>query len=191
VLYAYGLDSHFLPLLPVAIAIFAALGVVLAFKKRKVVMGVLALVLVTSLIALFLLWIQRMPHNLQQYFMGIFPLNTFYIMMCANFLLCLLCLWMASVNAKEMLGALLILQAVVLTICEVSLHNSNFYSTSKLQMTSIIASYTIYRMQVVNKISRQVAVLASGVHMAKSLASATSLVLDGENREITLLEMTA
>lgn len=40
VLQAYGLDSHFLPLLPVAIAMFAALGVVLAFKKRRMIMAV-------------------------------------------------------------------------------------------------------------------------------------------------------
>ncbi|KAH9500626.1 hypothetical protein Btru_077150 [Bulinus truncatus] len=189
VLHAYGLDSHFLPLLPVAIAIFAALGVVLAFKKRKVVMGVLALVLAMSLIALFTLWIQRMPHNLQQYFLGIFPLNTFYFIMCANFLLCLLCLWMASINAKELLGVLLILQALVLTICEVSLHNSNVYSSTKLQLTAITASYTLHRLQVSDKITRNIAIIATGIHTAKSLASATSMVLDGENKIITLLEM--
>ncbi|GFS27276.1 hypothetical protein ElyMa_005253100 [Elysia marginata] len=65
VLKAYGFDSHFLPLLPVAIAIFATLGVVLAFKKRQVIMAGLAFVLISSLIGLFVLWIQRMPHNLQ------------------------------------------------------------------------------------------------------------------------------
>nr|KAI8758437.1 hypothetical protein BgiMline_009061 [Biomphalaria glabrata] len=191
VLHAYGLDSHFLPLLPVAIGIFAALGVVLAFKKKKVAMGVLALVLALSLIALFILWIQRMPHNLQQYFLGIFPLNTFYFLMCANFLLCLLCLWMASINAKELLGVLIILQAFVLTICEISLHNSNFYSATKIQLTAITASYTLHRLQVSDKITRQVAIIATGIHTAKSLASATSVVLDGDSRTITMLEMSA
>ena len=58
VLHTYGLDSHFLPLLPVAISMFAALGVVLAFKKRQLVMAVLAVVLLVSLASLFLLWIQ-------------------------------------------------------------------------------------------------------------------------------------
>ena len=37
----YGLDSHFLPLLPVAIAMFAALGVVMASRKKTYTLFVL------------------------------------------------------------------------------------------------------------------------------------------------------
>ncbi|CAG5134349.1 unnamed protein product [Candidula unifasciata] len=191
VLQAFGLDSHFLPLLPVAIGIFAALGVVLAFKKRRVVMAVLAVVLVTSLVALFILWIQGMPHNLKHYFIGMFPLNAFYLMICVNFLLCLLCLWMATVDARDMFGALLVLQAIVLTVCEISLHSTNLYSTSRLQLTSVTASYTIHRLHVAEKISRKATVASSAVHVAKSLASAMSLIIDRNNGEITFLEMAA
>lgn len=79
----------------------------------------------------------------------------------------------------------------VLTVCEVSLHNSSFYSTTKLQMTAITASYTIHRLQVSDKIVKQAAIIASAVHSAKSLASVSSLVLDGDSSDITFFEMAA
>ncbi|XP_005097139.1 uncharacterized protein LOC101863811 [Aplysia californica] len=191
VLHTYGLDSHFLPLLPVAIAMFAALGVVLAFKRRRMIMAVLALVLLSSLAALFLLWIQGMPHNLQHYFMGIFPLNVFYLMICINFFLCLLCLWTASIDNKSMLGFLLFVQSLMLTVCEVSLHNGQLYSTSLLQLTSVSAMYTLHRLHVAEKISGGAATMTSAIQCAKSMASCTSLVLDGGKGEISLLEMAA
>ncbi|GFO15243.1 hypothetical protein PoB_004174800 [Plakobranchus ocellatus] len=178
VLKAFGFDSHFLPLLPVAIAIFATLGVVLAFKKRQVIMAGLAFVLVTSLIALFVLWIQRMPHNLQHYFIGFFPLNGFYLLMCAHFLLCLLCLWTSSLDSSDLLGVLLVVQASALTACEVSLHNSGLYSTTLLLLSGLMATYMTYRLQLVGKVARGAATIATTVHVAKALSSATAVVLD-------------
>lgn len=79
----------------------------------------------------------------------------------------------------------------MLTICEVSLHNADLYSTSCLQLTSVSASYTIHRLQVADKISKHVARVSSAVHTAKSLASALSLVIDRENGDVTFPEMAA
>lgn len=192
VLKAFGFDSHFLPLLPVAIAIFATLGVVLAFKKRRVIMAGLAFVLITSLIGLFMLWIQRMPHNLQHYFMGIFPLNGFYLLMCAHFLMCLLCLWMSSLDANDSLGFLLIVQALALTVCEVCLHNAGLYSTTLLQLSGMAATYLVYRLQLVGKVSQRTATVATTVHVGKVVASATAKILDSnENGQITLYSLGA
>ncbi|RUS76742.1 hypothetical protein EGW08_015498, partial [Elysia chlorotica] len=192
VLKAYGFDSHFLPLLPVAIAIFATLGVVLAFKKRRVIMAGLAFVLITSLIGLFVLWIQRMPHNLQHFFMGMFPLNGFYILMCAHFLLCLLCLWTSSMDANDSLGILLVIQALALCVCEVSLHNADLYSTTLLQLSGLTATYMAYRMHLVGKVSHGMAVMATTIHVGKALASATAKVLDGSGGgRITLYGLVA
>ena len=44
--------------------------------------------------------------------MGIFPLNGFYFLMCAHFLMCLLCLWTSSMDANDLLGILLVIQAI-------------------------------------------------------------------------------
>ncbi|GFS27277.1 hypothetical protein ElyMa_005253200 [Elysia marginata] len=82
-------------------------------------------------------------------------------------------------DANDLLGALLIVQAIALTVCEVSLHNAGLYSTSLLQLSGLTATYLVYRMQLVGKVSPATATLATTVHVGKALASATAKVLDG------------
>lgn len=98
---------------------------------------------------------------------------------------------MMMMSMFESLKKACICLSSVLTVCEISLHNTSLYSTSRLQLTSVTASYTIHRLHVAEKISRKAAVAASAVHVAKSLASAMSLIIDRDNGEITLLEMAA
>ena len=48
----------------------------------------------------------------RHYMMGYFPLNMFYLLICLNFLLCLMCLWTASLDNTALFGFLLGLQGL-------------------------------------------------------------------------------
>lgn len=49
----------------------------------------------------------------------------------------------------------------------------------------------MHRMQVAEKINRHVAILSTAIHMSKSLATASSLVLYGGKGDVSVLEICA
>lgn len=184
----YGLDSHFLPLLPVAIAMFAALGVVMALKKKTYTLFVLSMVLVGCLSLLFLLWVQRMPHHLPQFHVGGLSLGAFYTAVCLNFVLCLTSLFSASRGQGGMLGLSMVAQCIVLAICELSLHHANLYPSSLIQLTAGAGLYVLHRLNTVQVLPHIPAMLASAVLVAKSATVWTGM-LAGKSGSTELLDL--
>ncbi|XP_076444586.1 uncharacterized protein LOC143282735 [Babylonia areolata] len=170
VLQQQGVVSHFLLSLPVAVASFAALALALSLRKGKV----LPLVLMAVLMALLCLWLNHLPWSLTYYFLGTVPLKTFFGMVAANFVLCVVAIYASWHGSKEIFGCLLLLQSIGLTVCEVGLQGAGLYSLPAFQLTGALAAYALHRLHLAARVTRCTAALSSAVHLTKTALGALS-----------------
>ncbi|KAK7503200.1 hypothetical protein BaRGS_00005465 [Batillaria attramentaria] len=169
VLQELGLASHFLPWLPVAIATFAAFGLVLAHKFGKI----WSLALMFGLSILLCFWLSSLPWGLTHfsfYFLAVVPINMFYVFVGSNFIMCLLTIYSAWHGPKEVFGFLVLLQSAGMTVCEIALYQAELYSFIGFQLTGVTAAYTIYRLSVAEKLARKNAIFSSAIHLTKMAA---------------------
>ncbi|ESP03990.1 hypothetical protein LOTGIDRAFT_230266 [Lottia gigantea] len=184
VLQTFGLISHFLPWLPVSIVGFSILGIVLSWKKHKIV----AISLMVALTVLMFYWIITLPWQLQYPFIFLhcnkIPISIFYILLGINSVLCLLCIYLSTYGTPELLGFFIVLESLVLVICEVCLQKSDLIKLPIIHATGIATSYMLYRLYMSHKLSQTTAIIGASIHLTK----VTSALLDQINPSpITLL----
>ncbi|KAK7107994.1 hypothetical protein V1264_015800 [Littorina saxatilis] len=173
VLQQLGIVSHFLLSLPLVVGVFTALALMLSLKKPKV----LSLLLMAGLTLLMCLWMSYLPWGLIYYFLGVLPLRAFYALVASNFVLCILVIFAAWHNSKEILGLLLLLQATGLTVCEVGLYQAGLYPLPTFQLTGIMAAYMLHRLYLADKLTRNTAAFASAVQLTKTAITALGYLL--------------
>ncbi|XP_048239676.1 uncharacterized protein LOC124140327 [Haliotis rufescens] len=174
VLQQYRLSSHFLPWLPIAIVAFAVLGLFLGVKKYWIP----AVVLMAGLASLLGFWMMVLPWHLTFYLLHSVHLNIFYVVLCGNFAVCLVCMYIGSHGNKELFGFLLCLQSVLLTVCETALHGAGLYSLSLCVMTTVLATYMLQRLHHSDKLWLGSVLFCSSVHITKGVSCLlTELVL--------------
>ncbi|KAK6187462.1 hypothetical protein SNE40_005486 [Patella caerulea] len=182
VLQAFGLVSHFLAWLPVAIVGFSILGIVLSMKKYKgIAMG-----LMTALTVLLVYWISTLPWQLQYNFLGYIPIDVFYLLMLVNYVLCLLCMYVAVYGSKELLGLLVSVESLVLMVCEVCLQRSELTSLPVIRATGIAAVYMLHRLYTADKLSQWSALFGASIHVTKVFTGVLNQVVPHQE-EITLI----
>ncbi|XP_025099219.1 uncharacterized protein LOC112567002 [Pomacea canaliculata] len=190
VLQMLGSVSHFLPWLPVAIVAFSALGLTLAYKKSKM----LTLLLIMGLVLLLCLWLSHLPWGISYNFLSVISIQSFYGFVAINFLLCLLIIFCSWHGSKEILGLLIVLQSVGITTCEIALYRAELYSGLTFNLTGVLAAYTLYRLYVAEKLTRNCATIASALHLTKTASSTFSYLVmkgtrDAHGMEVSLGDM--
>ncbi|PVD29223.1 hypothetical protein C0Q70_11820 [Pomacea canaliculata] len=119
---------------------------------------------------------------------------SFYGFVAINFLLCLLIIFCSWHGSKEILGLLIVLQSVGITTCEIALYRAELYSGLTFNLTGVLAAYTLYRLYVAEKLTRNCATIASALHLTKTASSTFSYLVmkgtrDAHGMEVSLGDM--
>ncbi|XP_052811101.1 uncharacterized protein LOC128238855 isoform X2 [Mya arenaria] len=165
VLTQFQLTSHFLPWLPAGIAIYGVYGALLSDKKFK---GT-SLILLPLPCLLFGYWMTWLPWKIVFNMLFGLDIQILYSLLLANCVLCFLSVYTASYGSDNLFSALVTLECVVFTMCEVMLYKENLYSQSFLVMTAVTLLYTLHRLHVVGRMGSWTYTLSSAVHLCKVL----------------------
>ncbi|KAK3576346.1 hypothetical protein CHS0354_039280 [Potamilus streckersoni] len=165
VLKGYGLSSHFLPWLPAGVAVYTAYGVLLSDKKFKLV----SLATLAVPVVLFSYWLSWLPWKLVYHLLFGLHINTFYILLLINCVLCFLCVYTASYAPQQLFEIVLAAECLVFVVCEVVLHNADLYPNTFFFITAIFVTYTVHRLYLGTKLTQNIMCCCVSIHVTKTL----------------------